>query len=133
VPQDDKAYSKSRIFGGTVASYLAVKRSADKTVVVAAAASDVVYGLTGDLGGVSGQREDVTIFGPAKWKAGGTVYMGDKLVSDAAGKCVAVTRHVHTETGSTTAAGTTVSVVAIAQEDGVSGDTIEVFVLPSLG
>jgi hypothetical protein len=110
--------TKNFIAGGTLSARLIVKKGADDSHVVAAAAStDAPVGVNERLDRVSGDRADIVVQGIADVLLGGTVNFGDRITADANGKGVAAT------SGSNN--------VGMAMADGVSGDIIPVLVMPS--
>lgn len=86
--------------GGAIGAYKAVKFSADNTVVLAAAETDIVIGVTGALATASGAQCDVTMIGIAEIEYGDTVTRGAHLVADADGNAV-VAAPAATETNET--------------------------------
>lgn len=106
--------------GAAVAANRIVKPGADNTkVVVGAAATDKVIGVSDNLGAASGETLDVILDGIALVKAGGTIAMGDLVASDATGQGVATTTATHRWIG-------------VAMEDAVSGDLFGVRIAPGL-
>lgn len=122
------ASSFSKICGGNVPPSRFVKVQSDNTVIVCAAASDNIWGISqpstrraplsgwdDGYAGISG--EPIAIYGvgddAAPLELGGTVVFGEQITSDGTGKGVAATVD-----GS--------AVGAIAQRSGVSGDIIPV-------
>lgn len=104
--------------GATVAANRIVKPGADNTkVVVGAAATDKLIGISDNLGAASGETLDVILDGIALVKAGGNIAMGDLITSDATGQAVVTT----------TASN---RVIGVAMEDGVSGDLVGVRIAP---
>jgi hypothetical protein len=81
--------TKSYAAGGVIGANLIVKFSADYTVVVAGAATDLLIGVTTEIDAASGERVDVIHGGIADVKAGGTIARGALVTADAAGKAVA--------------------------------------------
>lgn len=79
---------KTYTAGAAIGAYTAVKFSADNTVVAAAAATDIVIGVTGALATDSGAQCDVIMAGIAEIEYGDTVTRGALLVSDADGHAV---------------------------------------------
>ncbi len=81
--------TKSFVAGAAVAAYRIVKQSDDNTVVVGAAATDKLMGISDNLGSVSGARCEVHLTGAVEVEYGGNVAVGDPLTSDGTGKAVA--------------------------------------------
>jgi len=107
------------ISGGAIAYGKAVKIGADrKHVVVVAAATDKAIGIcqTNDIDAAELSLEIAIPGGGAKAKLGGTVAAGDMLGMDTSGFLVKVAT-----------AGD--RVIAMAMEDGISGDVIGVEVM----
>lgn len=77
--------------GGTIAKRRIVKfGSADGVVVQASAATDLLIGVSSDLGSVAGERQDVFETGNVmEVDFGGTIARGASVTSDANGKAVA--------------------------------------------
>ena len=80
---------KTFVAGGTIAPYRAVKfGGADTTLLQAAAASDALIGVCGQVGAASGEVLDVTLAGIAEIEAGDSITRGNSLTCDANGKAV---------------------------------------------
>lgn len=111
---------KTYFAGAAVAANRIVKPGADNTkVVVGAAATDKLIGISDNLGGASGDSIDVILDGIALVKAGGTVAMGDLITSDGTGQGIA-----------TVTAGN--RWIGVAMEDAVAGDLFGVRIAPGL-
>jgi hypothetical protein len=80
--------TKSFVAGAVVAAYRIVKQSDDNTVVVGAAATDKLTGISDNLGAASGGRCEVHLAGAVEVEFGGAVAVGDPLTSDATGRAV---------------------------------------------
>lgn len=120
-----RPYIKSYAGAADIAPYRIVKAAAPATgttVATAGAATDVLLGLTGSMGGEAGKQVDVTLLGPAEVRLGGNVAFGDPLTADATGKAVKVVP----------AAGATRAIVAWALAPGAVDDIIPVRVAPGL-
>lgn len=116
--RNEGTLQKTFYAGATVAANRIVKPGADNTkVVVGAAATDKLIGVSDNLGAASGETLDVILDGIALVKAGGTVAMGDLITSDATGQGVATT----------TASN---RIIGVAMEDAVSGDLFGVRLSP---
>jgi hypothetical protein len=116
--RNEGTLQKTFYAGATVAANRIVKPGADNTkVVVGAAATDKLIGVSDSIGGATGDTIDVILDGIALVKAGGTVAMGDLITSDGTGQAIATT----------TASN---RVIGVAMEDGVSGDLIGVRICP---
>jgi len=101
----------------SIPPYTIVKFSADYTVVPAAAATDVLVGVTTEVTTVNaGDRTDIVHSGAPYVQLGGTVAAGDPLTSDSNGHAVKAAP----------AAGSNVNCIGRARYSGVSGDVIEV-------
>lgn len=96
--------------------------TADGQVVQAAAATDLLVGVTGPIAPAINERVDVMVAGIADVEYGGAVTRGQKLTADANGKAVAAAP----------AAGANVHVIGIAQVSGVAGDIGSVLIAPSV-
>lgn len=89
--------------------------AADGTVAIAAAATDLLIGISSELDAAAGERCDVHMSGNiAEVDAGGTIARGASITSDASGKAVTAT------TGQVA--------VGKAEVSGVSGDVITAIV-----
>lgn len=111
---------KTYFCGAAVAANRIVKVGADDTkVVVGAAATDKIFGVSDNIGGASGESIDVILDGIALVKAGGTIAFGDLVTSDGTGQGIA-----------TTTAGN--RWIGVAMEGGVSGDLVGVRIAPGL-
>lgn len=107
--------------GAAIAKYRIVKfGTSDYTVIQAAAATDLLIGVSNLLGADSGDRVDVVKSGIAQVEYGGNVTRGALLTADADGKAVAAAP----------AAGANASVIGYAEVSGVSGDIGAVFIAP---
>ena len=85
-PLLDKTYTA----GGTINPYRFVKfGGSDTAMLQAAAASDALIGVAGQIGAASGERLDVTFVGIGEVEAGGSITRGNSVTSDANGKAVA--------------------------------------------
>lgn len=81
------------VAGAAVEPFRIVKFSdADGKYIQAAAATDLLVGVSESLAAAEGERIDVCRIGIAAVRYGGTVVRGQKLTSDADGKAVAVTK-----------------------------------------
>jgi hypothetical protein len=84
-PLLDKTYTA----GGTVNPYRLCKfGGADTTILQAAAATDAIIGVSGQIGAASGEVLDITLVGVGEVQAGGAITRGNQLTSDANGKAV---------------------------------------------
>ena len=108
--------------GGTIAARRIVKfGSADGVVVQAAAATDLLIGVSTDLGSASGERQDVFMAGNiVEVDFGGTITRGSPVTADASGKAVAAAP----------ATGANVNCIGFAEVSGVSGDVGTVIIQP---
>lgn len=106
----------------TIAPCRIVKHGAnDGGALQAAAATDAIMGVSDtQITRDAGQRLDAVKSGFASLELGGTVARGEPITSDASGKGVKAAP----------AAGANVRIVGFAEVSGVSGDIIDVFVLP---
>ncbi len=122
------ASSFTKICGGNVPPSRFVKVQSDNTVIICAASTDNIWGISqpstrraplsgwdDGYAGISG--EPINIYGPgddaAPLELGGTVTVGDAITSDGTGKGVAGTSNLN-------------KIGAIAQRSGQSGDIIPV-------
>lgn len=75
--------------GGTINPYRFVKFGGGDTVLLqAAAASDALIGVSGQVGAASGEVLDVTLIGIGEVMAGDNITRGNMVTSDANGKAV---------------------------------------------
>lgn len=107
---------KSMETGGAVPANSLVKFSADYTVVVAAATTDLIIGVSSDIAAASGDRCDVILSGVANVVLGGTVARGEPVTADTGGVGIKAAP----------AAGVNARIVGYAMISGVSGDIIPV-------
>lgn len=99
--------------GAAVAPYRIVKFGAsDKVAIQAAAATDLLMGVSDQLGAGSGDPLDVVRSGLAEVEYGGNVERGQPLTADADGKAVAASPGT----------GATVQIIGHAEVSGVDGD-----------
>lgn len=98
--------------GAAVAGYRIVKQSDDDTVVVGAAATDKLIGISNNLGAANADRVDVHMAGSVEVEYGGNVAVGDPLTSDGTGKAVAAAP----------AAGANARLIGVALKAGAAGD-----------
>lgn len=100
--------------GAAVAAHRIVKHgSGDRAAIQAAAATDLIIGVSDSLGAAaSGDSMDVILSGIANVEYGGNVTRGQLLTSDADGKAVAAAP----------AATASNRIIGVAQVSGVSGD-----------
>lgn len=120
---------KSFLGSAAIGANLIVKfGAADDTVSPAAAATDLLLGITNEIAlsaddVTKGNMCDVTLCGIEQLKLGAAaVTRGQKLTSDANGKGITAAP----------AAGANVHVVGIALKSGAAGDVIPVFIMPSV-
>ena len=103
--------------GAAIAAFRLVKLSALDTVVPAAAATDSLIGVNGDVAPALGERCDVALTGIAFVEAGAAVALGAMVTSDALGRVVTAAP----------AAGSNVRVIGFALEaSAAAGDVIRV-------
>lgn len=79
---------KNFIAGGAIPACTLVKLSAADTVAAAAAATDPIIGVSGELTVIAGERVDVALAGIASVVAGASVALGAPVTADAAGRAV---------------------------------------------
>lgn len=115
-------FSKNYVAAGAIPAYSLVKfNGVAGQVAVAAAATDEVVGVTGDVDVVAGERVDVIHLCEAQAVAGAAIAAGKFLVSDAAGRAVAAAP----------GAGANVRTVGYAREAAAAlGDVIQIMVQP---
>ena len=83
--------TKTFTAGAAIAKNTIVMFSADDTVVVATAVTDLVIGISLEAAAAVGDRIDICLLGIAEVKAAGAISRGDYVVSTAAGEAVAGT------------------------------------------
>lgn len=97
--------------------------SSDRQAILAAAATDLLMGVSDSLGAAAtGDQCDVIMSGIADVEYGGTVTRGQKLTADSSGRAVTAAP----------AAGSNVQVIGVAQVSGVVGDIGKVLIMPSV-
>ena len=105
------------VAGAAVEPFRIVKFSdADGKYVQAAAATDLLVGVSESLAAADGERIDICRIGIASVRYGGTVVRGQKLTSDADGKAVAAKDGEQT--------------IGTAEVSGVAGDIGSVLLAP---
>lgn len=108
---------RTKTASGTIHKYYFVKGTAtDPIVIECSANTDKVIGIA-NLEIAGGANGDIIVFGQAKLKLGGTVAMGDRIMPHTDGTGIVAT------TGN--------NIGAIAEQNGVVGDIIDVIVSPS--
>jgi hypothetical protein len=90
----------------------------DGSVKQAAAATDLIIGVTEGFAYAVGDRVDIVRSGPAEIEYGGAVTRGQPLTSDAVGRAIAAAP----------AAGNNVRIIGYAEVSGVLGDIGSVYV-----
>lgn len=94
--------------------------AADNAVLVGAASTDKVFGISSEIDAAIGEPCDVHIGGIAEVEYGGVVTRGDYLTSDGTGRAVAAAP----------GAGTNASIVGQAMVSGVLGDIGSATIFP---
>lgn len=117
------SYFKTRKAEAAIPAYSIVKRgSADGTIVLAAAATDKLIGVTDNIASVIGDNDvDVNVSGQHFVKLGGTVAEWDPLTSDANGNAIV----------SAPGSGVNNRIIGFAMQAGVAGDVINYLGEPS--
>lgn len=119
----NQVLAKNYTAGGAIPAFRIVKMGAnDGEVLQAAAATDLLMGVNGELAPASGERVDIQKMGIARIEFGGTVTRGGPVTSDASGKAVAAAP----------AAGSNVRIIGFAEVSAVSGDIADVLIAPSV-
>ncbi len=109
--------------GAAITAFRIVKSGAnDGEVIQAAAATDLLMGVCGELAPASGERVDIHKIGIARIEFGGTVTRGNPVTADASGRAVAAAP----------AAGSNVRIIGFAEVSAVSGDIADVLLAPGL-
>lgn len=112
---------KSLSAGGAISPFRLLKFSAAETVVLAAAATDFIIGVSNEVGAASGERQDVVLSGIAFAEASAAIALGALLTSDASGRVVTAAP----------AAGTNNRIIGNAMEAAAAtGDVIRILVKP---
>lgn len=96
--------------------------AADNAVATAAAAADLLIGVTGEVPAAAGERCDVHLGGIVEVRYGGNVARGNLLTSDATGRAIAAAP----------AAGTTARTIGVALSSGVADDIGVALFVPGL-
>lgn len=106
---------KSMTAQGTVDPFLICKPgTADFTVVIATAATDLLIGTSDALGKVTGELVDIDVRPIAEVRLGGSVTRGQQLTANASGKAVTAAP----------AAGANVRVIGVALKSGAADDVV---------
>lgn len=114
---NNQLFSKSFNAAGTIVANSIVKVGAnDYDVLQAAAGTDLVFGVSTEVGAVSGERIDVVLEGIVDVKLGATVARGQLVMSDASGFGILAAA----------AGGSNVNVIGRAMVSGVVGDIVPV-------
>lgn len=92
--------------------------SADGLLLTAAAATDLVLGITTEIAAAAGEPCDLVRSGITDVTYGGTVARGQKLTSDASGRAIAAVP----------AAGANVQIIGTAEVSAVVGDIGPAFI-----
>ncbi|HEY0466067.1 MAG TPA: hypothetical protein VGC79_17775 [Polyangiaceae bacterium] len=107
--------------GGALGAYRIVKNgAADGTVLIAAAATDKLLGVTDRIATASGDVADIVLSGSGELVAGGNVAFGDPITSDAAGAGVVAAP----------AGGANVRIIGFALSSAVANDIFPIRVAP---
>ena len=114
----DKNYTAD----AAIAAYRIAKfGAADGAVAIAAAATDLLIGVTGRVTAtVAGERVDVSRSGIREVEYGGAVTRGATLTSDASGRAIVAAP----------AAGANVRTIGVAEVSGVLGDIGSLLIVP---
>jgi len=119
----NQGLTKNYNAGGAVTQRRFVKFGADdKTVVLAAAATDLIIGASTDIDTALGEPTDVQMDGIAILKAGGAITRGNEVTSDATGQAVAAAP----------GAGANNRIGGIALASAANGDLIPVLLSPGV-
>ena len=106
----------NRTASSAIHPYRIVVPSGDGAVAQAAAATDALSGVAGQVGAEEGDRVDIRYAGIVPVEYGGAVDAGDRLTADASGRAIK--------------ANAGESVIGIAQEDGTEGAIGSVLIAP---
>jgi hypothetical protein len=117
----NEGLQKTLVAGAAVTKNRIVKFGADDlTAIHAAASTDLLMGVSDNLGAASAEPFDVIIDGLALVEYGGTVTRGDLLTADSVGRAIAAAP----------AAGVNARVIGVAMLSGVIGDIGSVRMAP---
>lgn len=105
---------------GAIGAYLIAKASGDKTVAIAAAATDAQMGSVGSLAVSTGDMVDIVEIGISEVKLGGSVDFDDPLTANADGEAI---KAVVTNS-------TAVRIIGFARAAGVDGDIVPYLAAP---
>lgn len=94
----------------------------DDSMVLAAAATDIMFGISTDIDVAAGAKGDCYVSGIPEVEYGGTVAFGDPLTSDASGRAVKAVP----------ATGVNNRVIGYAMASGVVGDIGSCNLIPSI-
>jgi hypothetical protein len=113
---------KNFLAGAAIAPFRILKISAPGTCIQAAAATDLSFAISNEVGPAAGERFDAIVIGIAYLEAGASFASGAKLTSDAVGRGVTAAP----------AAGVNNEVIAIAIDAaGAVGDVVLVLIAQS--
>lgn len=114
---------KNYYSGAAVTARRIVKMgAADNTVILAAAAADLLIGVSALGCTASGDRLDIVKSGHCLVEFGGTVTRGQKLTSDSTGRAIAAAP----------GAGVNAQIIGFAEVSAVVGDIGEIFISQSV-
>lgn len=114
-------YIKSYKAGAAVPKHRIIKHgAADGEVILGAAATDGIFGVSVEIDADAGERVDVAVSGPMLIEYGGAVTRGDLLTSDAVGRAVTAAP----------GAGANNRIIGVADVSGVLNDIVDVFIVP---
>jgi hypothetical protein len=117
----NEGLQKTLVAGAAVTKNRILKFGADDlTAIHAAGSTDLLMGVSDNLGAASAEPFDVIIDGLALVEYGGTVTRGDLLTADSVGRAIAAAP----------AAGVNARVIGVAMLSGVLGDIGSVRMAP---
>ncbi len=117
----NRLLEKNFTAGAAIPAYRLVQFSAADTVILAAAATNVLMGVNDDVAPASGERTDIIMAGICLIEAGAAFAINARITSDATGRAVAAAP----------ATGVNNNCIGYAMEAAVAaGDLIRVLIAP---
>ena len=115
-------FIKNVLAGAVISPFRILKFSAADTVIMGAAATDNLMGVSNEVGAASGERQDMILEGIAFVEASAAFALGAPITSDATGRAVTAAP----------GAGVNNRIIGFAYEAAAAtGDVVRVFLTPS--
>ena len=116
-------FIKNVLAGAAISPFRILKFSAADTVIMGAAATDSLIGVSNEVGAASGERQDMVLEGIAFVEASAAFAQGAPITSDATGRAVTAAP----------GAGVNNRLIGFAYEAAAAtGDVVRVFLTPSV-